>query len=249
MTTETKKKPDILFTWLPIVAIFTVTAFLVFAQDDSDDVTNLSDRNTITGDQKKPSIRTSPAKKSTESTELVAAEKVSADVDSDGKMHIGYQVLDESNADDLSASKNMIAKYARNPSERKRLEHNHHCSKRQKAVKMQGSFRDLGRRLLRGENISKLNLPGFNGKDYEVSIIKQDFLTDTQGTLYGKIEGVPYSEVVMVYYEGSSTATLALPTENVHIEYEPHNDDIMMVYEVDQEKYAASSRCPHCESD
>lgn len=241
---------------LLLVLVSLVATFVITRQARTEPSEN---RNHGTGvvniEQNKRSISTnltssSPLSKgSNPGSSPVALIRDSESLENDeGKFHIPYQILDRADASDPESSELMVSKYARTKGERRRLNHAHHCSKRVNAIRIGASFRDLGRKLQAGEPVARVNLPGFDGEDYEVTLTDREFLTDKQGTLFGQVEGLSHSEVVIVYYEDSSTATLAIPTRGIHIEYEPHTEDIMMVYDVDSDKFHDANPCSRCQS-
>lgn len=163
----------------------------------------------------------------------------------DGELHIPYVVLDEARMDDPEAVARFIDKYARNEAERARMESYASYTKARKAIKMGSTFQSLGHRLLRGEEIKKINLPSFDGEDFEVELSFDDFLSDTQGNHFGTIGGDSYTEVVISYYKDQSGGIVKIPAKGLYIAYTPHTSDVMIIYDLDEGAYEELNAAGH----
>ncbi len=177
-----------------------------------------------------------------------AARPASADksvLDENGVLHIPYVILDEAHGDDPEAVARFIGKYARNMAEKERMESYSPYAKARKAVRLGSTFQDLGRKLLRGEKVEKLNLPSFGGEDFEVELSFEDSISETSGSDFGTVGGDPYSVVVICYYKDQSGGTVKIPAEGLMVAYTPHTSDIMIIYDMDERAYQLANSHQH----
>jgi len=136
---------------------------------------------------------------------------------------------------------NVIRRLAHNDLEYQRLvEENPRIKRRQLVYSSETTAARIERNKLTGEPLERLTLPGLDGQQVDVEILKSDLSpSGQQGAFAGRVIGQPDSLVTLAFKGGREAFTVINPAENLFLHAEPREPGEIIVKSIDPDVYAS----------
>lgn len=177
------------------------------------------------------------------------AREVPAEVQRQPNAH-GHVVIASADTADAEKTDALLKSFARGKAHLEHMRHENQFVTRRQIVELPESFRDIGKRLWNGEDIKEIVIPDFDGDvftvDYDPSLMGP--AGENNGTLIGGVKDHKYSDAILGYYEGSTSAYINLPLENRVLEYMTVGGNQIVVKEIDLEARNLAEPCGVCAS-
>jgi len=157
-----------------------------------------------------------------------------------------YETLLSTRSEDSQSLEKFVSTLARHPDEEKFMRDQNSFVRRRELVRQTTSFREIAGKISRGEDVSVISLPYFDGEMIRVNLIKREILSADAGSFVGRIEGDPFSLVTIAFHEGSDAAEIHIPSRDAFIQIQPYDDSLVIVKDVDHATAHAEYPCSHC---
>lgn len=160
-----------------------------------------------------------------------------------------WKTLQSADTTDREAMATFIDAYARNPKHAEGLHQQNAWVLRREMIQQQQTFTDLGKKIMQGEKIERLVLPGIEGEAIPVTVKDiSKVVAEHQGTIIGVVEGESHSTAVITYYKGMMSGYISTVRGGGRtLTYEPYSSDQLIVNEVDSIAKGLAHPC-ECES-
>lgn len=155
----------------------------------------------------------------------------------------------KSNRDDPSTTEELINIISLHPKHKERLIKENQWIKRREIVEQKESFRQIGKRILNGEDIKEFEIPLFDGETATFVIGNKDaeVVSEKHGSFRGQIKEEPNSFAVLSYYEEASAGYFTVPSRGLTIQYDGWGERRVIVKDHSPGEFARAVPCRHCQ--
>ncbi len=123
------------------------------------------------------------------------------------------------------------------------MEENERIKRRQLVYRQDTAAAVVQRARAAGESVRRLTLPGLDGQEIEVEVIRADLaLSGLSGSFTGRIAGKQQSMVTLAFKLGREAFSIASPEDRLYLEAEPREPGEVIVKTIDPSTYATG----HC---
>jgi len=160
----------------------------------------------------------------------------------------GHTIIASADTSDAEKTDALLKSFARGKAHLEHMRRENAFVTRRQIIELSKPFAEIGNSVLNGEELQKLEIPDFDGKtfpmDYDPTLMGPE--SEGAGTLIGSINGAEASDVILGYYNGSTSAYVNLPTEGRVLEYMTVGGNQIVIKEIDLEARNRAEPCRHC---